>query len=163
MLLHSCSRFSSSQQRLHFSAKAIRREGIRQVILSSHLETIQGNPCNRDPGLCQVSFKVSQDNNSISSTGSTLGCSVRDGDQSHRNGFPADDLHLLQPKRPNTRKQPTSVWLPRFLIFMYKDVYLFIVPLAIKNEQRERQTRQPGRIVSQQNVFHFFHEASTAL
>jgi len=38
---------------------------------------------------------------------------------------------------------------------MCLDVYLFIVSLAIKNEQREWQIRQPGRIVSQQNVFHF--------
>lgn len=29
------------------------------------------------------------------------------------------------------------------------------MPLAIKNEQREQQIRQPSRIVSQQNVFHF--------
>jgi len=27
------------------------------------------------------------------------------------------------------------------------------VPLAVKNEQREEQIRQPGRTVSQQNVF----------
>lgn len=32
---------------------------------------------------------------------------------------------------------------------------VFIVPLAIKNEQREQQIRQPGRIVSQRNVFQF--------